>query len=144
MLQRPSLHPGKHAGINLLGIVRRAQDKTPARPAQCLVRRGRDELGVRDGGRMHSGGNQAGDVRHIHEQQRADFVAHGPERLEIDSARICRRPREYHLRPVLARQGAYLVEIELFRLADHLVSDDLVKQPREILGMPVRQMASGA
>ena len=64
--------PGKQIAIEVLGVFLAAQDQSAARPAQRLVRRGGDEIGVRHGAGMDARGDQSGDVRHVHEEHRAD------------------------------------------------------------------------
>jgi hypothetical protein len=50
------------------------QDAAAARAAQRLVRGGGDDVGVRHRVRVHATGDQAGDVRRVEHEQRADLV----------------------------------------------------------------------
>src|SRR5699024_8122726 len=74
--QRAALHAGKYSGVQLFVQLRLAagQDQAAARAAQGLVGGGGDHMGVGQWTRVGPGGHQAGDVRHVHEQPRADTV----------------------------------------------------------------------
>ena len=70
--QRAALDAREHRAVEILRVLLAAQDHAAARPAQRLVRRRGDEIGVRHRARVHPGGDQAGDVRHVHHHERAD------------------------------------------------------------------------
>ena len=64
--------PGKTCESMPLANCCLANDDAAARAAQALVRGGGDEVGVRHGLGMHAAGDEPGDVRHVHEEIRAD------------------------------------------------------------------------
>ena len=68
--QRSALHAGEHAAIEILRVPFPAQHHAAARSAQRLVGGRRDEVGVRNRARMDAGGDEAGDVRHVGEDDR--------------------------------------------------------------------------
>ena len=70
--QRAALDARKGGTIEILGIFLAAENQAAARAAQRLVRGGRDEVGIGHGTRVHAGSDKARDMRHVHEQQRAD------------------------------------------------------------------------
>ena len=55
-----------------------------ARPAQRLVGGGGHDVGDADGLRVHAGGDQAGEVRHVDHQLGADLVGDLAERREVE------------------------------------------------------------
>ena len=65
-----------------------AEDEAGARAGERLVRRRRDEVAVLDGVRMQAGGDEAREVRHVAEQERADLVGDLAELVRLDRARI--------------------------------------------------------
>ena len=103
MLQRAALGSGEDSLVDGLGILFTAQDHTAAGTAQGLVGGGSHKISKGDGAGMLTGGHQAGDVRHIHHQQGADFVRDFPQFLEINHAGISGSACDDHLR--LAFQG---------------------------------------
>ena len=64
------------------------QDHAGARSAQRLVRGGGDDVGVLARVGMHARRHQAGDVRHVHQEDRAHRIGDLAEAREIDDARI--------------------------------------------------------
>ena len=68
---RPALQAGEHRLVDRLRHLLLAQQHGAARPAQRLVRRRRDDVGVRDRRRVRAAGDQARDVRDVHQQVRA-------------------------------------------------------------------------
>ena len=53
---------------------------------------------------MNAGGNQAREVRHVGEEERADLVGDRAERGEVPEARVGGGPGDDHLRPALTGQ----------------------------------------
>jgi hypothetical protein len=102
--------------VNLL--VRPRQDQAAARTAQRLVRRGRDHVGVRHRIRVDAGGDQAGDVRHVHHEVRADGIGDASEALPVDDAGIRREAGDDHARPMLLREllDAHVVDLAGVRI----------------------------
>ena len=67
---------------------RRLKTHPAARPAQRLVGRRRDQVGVRERARVDAGRDEAGDVGHVDEQQRADVGGDRGHPLEVPDPRI--------------------------------------------------------
>ena len=70
--ERAALDAGKNGGVDLLRELLLAHDDAAARTAQTFVRRGGDEVRVRNRARMLAAGDEPGDVRHVDEKNRAD------------------------------------------------------------------------
>ena len=117
-----------------------AQHQPAARPAQRLVRRRRNEIGVRHRARVHAPGHQSRDVRHVHEEQRAHRARDFRHAREIDDARIGARARDDHFRLVLVRQAVEFVVIDRLGFLAHAVGNELVHLAGKIERMPVRQV----
>ena len=91
---------------------------------------------------MRAAGDQAGDVRGVDEQQRADLVGDGAERLEVDDARIRGGARDDQARPLAHGEVADLVVVEhLGRVVD-AVRDEVVHAAAEVDRRPVREVAA--
>ena len=93
---------------------------------------------------MHSRRHQAGDVRDVRQQIRADFAGDFAHALEINDARIGARADGDHLRLVLARHGGELVVINPLVVLAHAVMDDFKKFAGEIRLVAVGQMPAVA
>jgi hypothetical protein len=66
--ERPALCAGEGDAVELLRVLRLAHHQAAARAAQRLVRGGGNVIGVRHRAWMHAPGDEAGDVRHVHEK----------------------------------------------------------------------------
>ena len=62
--ERAPLDAGKDDLIDGLGVLSLAHNDAASRAAQGLVRRGGDEVGIRDGVGVQPGGNQPGKAEH--------------------------------------------------------------------------------
>ena len=91
---------------------------------------------------MQAGGDEAGEVRHVAEQQRADLVGDLPELVGLDGARIGGPAADDQLRPVLLREAEHLVVVDEIRLAAHAVVGDRVQASGEVDLEPVCEMAA--
>ncbi len=127
--QRSALHAGEHRAIEVLRVALAAEHHAAARAAQRLVRGRRDELGVRHRARMHAAGDEAGDVRHVDHQRRADALGHRAHAREVDHARIRAGADDDHLRLVLVGELLELVVIDPLVVLAHAVRDDRVELP---------------
>jgi len=98
--QRPALGAGEHhRGDLLLDVgVGAADDDAAARAAQGLVGGAGDDVGKRHRVGVQAGGDQAGDVRHVDEEQCADLVRDGTETGEVEMAGVGREAGDDHLR----------------------------------------------
>ena len=71
--QRAALQAGEHRRVDLLAdLLVIGQHHAGARAAQRLVRRGGDDMGVRQRARMQARGDQAGEMRHVDHEIGAD------------------------------------------------------------------------
>ena len=89
---------GKVAGSTAGGSSRAAEDQPAARPAERLVGRRRDDVGVRERRGMDAGRDEARDVGHVDEQQRPDAVGDRGHPLEVDDPGVGRRAGDDQLR----------------------------------------------
>ena len=67
-------------------------------PAQRLVRRGGDDVGVLAGVRVQARRHQAGEVRHVHQEDGAHRIGDLAEAAEVDDARVGAAAGDDHLR----------------------------------------------
>jgi hypothetical protein len=86
--QGPALRSGEHYFVDGGRILGARKDHAGARAAQRLVRGGSDDVGVLAGVRIQSRRHQTGEVRHVHQENRADGIGDLAEALEIDDARV--------------------------------------------------------
>ena len=103
--QRAALLAGEDRAVDVLGELLAAEDDPAARAAEGLVDRRRDDVGVLDGVRVLAGGDQPGEVRHVHHQPGADRVGDLAERGEVELARVGGPAGDDHLRLVLRRRA---------------------------------------
>ena len=102
----PPCMPGKTARSTACACSSRQRMKPARGPGQRLVRRRGDEVAVLDRVRVQAGGDEAGEVRHVAEQERADLVGDLAELVGLDRARIRRAAADDQLRPHLLRLRA--------------------------------------
>jgi hypothetical protein len=88
--QRSALDAGEDDRLQLLLdlFVGLAHDDAAARAAQGLVCGGGDHVRMRHRVRIHARGNEAGNVRHVHEQVGTDLVGDGAEARPVDDLRV--------------------------------------------------------
>ena len=129
--QRAALHPGKHDLVDGGGKFLLAQDHAGARSAQSLVRGRGDDVRMRHGRRMHASGNQSGEMRHVDQVERADFVGDLPHAGKIDDARIGAAPADDQLRTLLLGQLLQFVVVDGFGFFGHAVRNDACRSCRK-------------
>src|ERR1043166_504842 len=83
-----ALHTRKNGGVDLLREFLFAHHDSTTRATQTLVRCSGYKLRVRNRTRMLTAGNQAGDVRHVDEKNRADRIGDLPQAWKINDARV--------------------------------------------------------
>ena len=143
VLQRAALLAGEHRRVDLLRVLLLAEDHPGARAAERLVGRRRDDVGAElDRVRVQARGDQAGEVRHVDHQQRADLVGDLAEAREVELARIGRPAGEQQLRAVLARDARDLVHVDQAGLAVDLVGGDVVEAAGDVDLHAVREVAA--
>ena len=84
----------------------------PRAAAQGLVGGRGDHVRVFQRARVDAGGDQAGDVRHVHEQVGTDLVGDGAEARPVDHLRVGRETSHDHLRLVLQGQALDFVVVD--------------------------------
>ncbi|OPZ75846.1 MAG: hypothetical protein BWY82_00050 [Verrucomicrobia bacterium ADurb.Bin474] len=139
MHQRTTLDPGKHAGINLLGIFLTAQDQSTPRSAQGLVSGRGHKIRVRNRRRMHPGSHQTGDVGDVRHQQGTGLLGNLAHAGEIDRAGIRRCTHRDHLRLLLHCQAFDFIVIDV-AFGIGAVVHHLIQHARKILCKPVSQV----
>jgi hypothetical protein len=104
--QRTALDAGNTSDWNFFSSssLALADDDAAARTAQGLVRGRGDHVRMRHRVRIHAGGDQTGDVRHVDEQIRADLVGDGAEARPVDDLRIGEKPPTIIFGLLLQRQ----------------------------------------
>jgi hypothetical protein len=113
--QRAALHAGEDRRVDRLLVLGLHQDQAAARAAQGLVRGRGHHIGMRHRVRIEAGRHQAGEVRHVHHEDRADLLRDLGEALEVDHSAIGRGAGDDHLRLVLAGQALHLGVVDDLR-----------------------------
>ena len=90
------------------------------------MRRGSDDVGMLARIRIDTGGDQPGEMGHIHQKQRSDRIGDLAEALEIDDSRVGAGAGDDHLRLVLFRQPRHLVVVDALVFLAHSVGDHFV------------------
>ncbi len=103
---------------------------------------GGHDIGVRYRGGMQSGGDQSGEMRHIHPQVGAHLVGDLPERREILVPRIRRPTGDDHLRPRIPCDGPHVVHIHPVVFFGDPVGVDFVEFAGEVQPHPVGEVAA--
>ena len=118
------------------------EDHTATGPTEGLVRRGGDEMAVRNGRRMEPSRHQAGDVGDVGHEQGTHLVGDGAEAREVDDPAVGAGAADDQLGPLGTGERLHRVVIDALGLPVHSVGDDLEVAPR--IGEPVamREMAA--
>ena len=106
--QRSALHSWEDDLVDCGRMFLLGEDHSGARPAQCLVRGGGDNMAVWYGRWMHATGNQSGEVRHVDQVERADFVGNLAHAGEVDDARIGAPATDDELRTLVLGESSRL------------------------------------
>ena len=109
----PPWLPGNTDLSIALRVLCLAQDQPAARAAQRLVRRRRDDVGVRHRRRIHAAGDESGEVRHVHhEESRRSRCAMSANAAKSIDARVGAVAGEHELRAMLARLASQVVVVD--------------------------------
>ncbi|MPM46727.1 hypothetical protein SDC9_93433 [bioreactor metagenome] len=84
--QRTALHAGEHRLVDLGREFFLAENQTAARAAQGLVCSRGCDIRIREHIRLFARRDQAGDMRHIHHEIRADCLCNRSDTLKINDA----------------------------------------------------------
>ena len=108
----PPCWPGNTAELIFFARSAVRQDDPAARAAEGLVGGRGDDVGVRHGRRVQTGGDQACEVGHVDHQVGADLVGDPAELGEVEVTRVGRPARDDELGPVLERQATDLSHVD--------------------------------
>ena len=86
--QRASLHPRKNDFVDCLRELCLGENHPRPRPAQGLMGRRSDDVGVGHGRRMRPACNQAGEVSHVNQIECSHAIGNLPHAGKIDGPRI--------------------------------------------------------
>ena len=139
--QRATLQTRENGRIDLAFEFLFHQDEATARAAQRLVRRGRNEIGIRHRTRIDACGDQTGIVRHIHHEESTDILGDFGEPFEIDTQGISRCTGDDQFRLVLMRQLFHLVIVD-FLFFVQTVGNDVEPLARHVQCHAVRKMTA--
>ena len=124
--QRAALEAGEDRRIDLLGdgfVV--GQDHAAARAAQGLVRGRRHDMRMAEGRRVLTRGDEAGKMRHIHQEKRSHLIADFTKALEVEVARVSGAAGDDQLRLVLSRKPLDFIEIDEMVVAANAILDSV-------------------
>ena len=141
VLERSALPAGEHRLVDRLGVLGRGQDAATARAAQRLVGGERDDVGERHRVRVRAAGDETGEVGDVEHEQRTDLVGDLAERLRFEAARVARRADDDHLRTVLEREVAHVVDVDALLGAD-AVRHEVVEQAAGVDRRAVGEVAA--
>ena len=91
---------------------------------------------------MHASCNQSGEMRHVHQVERANFVGDLPHAGEIDDARIRAAPADDQLRPLFLRQLFQIVVVDGLGFLGHAIRNDAISLAGKIQMMAVGKMSA--
>ena len=106
------------------------------------MRGGGHDVAVRDRVLVQTGGDQTGDVRHVHEKERVRLVGDLAQAGEVDGARIGGGAGEDHAGLVLHGEAFDLVVVEAFGLGGDAVGHDVEEVAAEVHRMAVREVSA--
>ena len=142
VLERAALLAREDGRVDGLGVLLAAQDQAAARAAEGLVHRRGDDVGVGHRVGVLAGGHEAGEVRHVDHEVRADGIGDRAEALEVQEARVGTPAREQELGLALVGDALDLVHVDEARLARDLVGRDVVQAPGHVELHAVREVAA--
>ncbi len=140
--QRAALNAGKHDFINVRAVFLARQNHSAARASQRLVGGGGDDIRILARVGMNTGGHQAGEVRHVDQENRIDGIGDLPEPGKIDDAGIGAAPGDDHLGLVLFGQARQLIVIDALVFAANAIRDHFVSLTRKIQMVAVGEVAA--
>ena len=118
------------------------QHEASPRAAQGLVGRRSDDVGVGKRVRIKPGGDESGEMSHVHHQVGASLIGDCAEAGEVDGAGIGRAASDNQLWPLAQREVADLVEVDALAVPGDAVSGDVVIAPRQCRWVPVADVAA--
>ena len=85
-----------------------------------------NDIRVRDGAGVKTGGDESGDMGHVHHQPGADGVRDASKPLEVDNTRVGCRPGHDEFRFMLPGQPLDRRVIDTTRFLVHTIVDEMV------------------
>ncbi len=140
--QRATLLAWEYAAIDAGCQVLLAKNQSGARSAQCFMRCGGDDMRVRDWGRMHSGRDEAGKVRHVDDEERADFVGNLAHAGKVEGAGIGAAAANDHLGLFALGNLFELVVVDDLGILADAVAGDAVQLAGKIQLVAVGEVAA--
>ena len=140
--ERAALGARENRGVDHLGVGGAAEDQAAARAAQGLVRGGRDEVGMGNGRRVVTRGDEAGDVRDVGEEQGADGAGDFTHAGEVDDAGVGAGADGDHLGLLALGRGGELVVVDQAVVLTDTVLHELIELAGEIGGVAVGEVAA--
>ncbi len=133
VLERAALLAREHGRVDLLGDVGVVgQDDAAARTGEGLVRGGGGHVRVRHRGGVQPGGDEPGEVGHVHHQVGADRVGDPAELGEVELAGVGGPAGHDEGRLVLLGQALHLGHVDPVVIFADLVRDDVVQPAGEV------------
>ncbi len=126
MHERAALEAGEHGRIDATGeFLVVGEDEPAPRPAQRLVGRAGDHMGMREGRRMQTGGDDARDMGHVDHEPGTDGVRDLAEAGKVDDARVGRGAGDDELGAMLLGEPRDLLVVD----ASILAPDTVMNRP---------------
>ena len=119
-----------------------AEDEAGARAGKRLMGRRGDEVAVLDRVRVQPRGDEAGEVRHVAEEERPDLVRDRAEASGVHRARIRGAAANDYLWPRFLRLREHVVVVDGQRLGRDAVMDGVVEPAREVDLVAVREVST--
>ena len=112
---RPPLQHGEDGAIDPLHEAPAREYHPRPRSAQGLVRRARDDVGVRERGRRYPPGHEPGHVRHVDHEERPDGVGDAPHPAVVPLPGVRAPPRDQQVRQERRRAALHVVVVDVPR-----------------------------
>ena len=140
--ERTALLAGEDCLVDGRGEILTADDEAGARATQCLVRGCGGDVRVRHGRRMHAASDEAGDVGHVEDIDRADFVGDLAHAGEVPETRIGAAAADDGLGLFAHGDGFKLVVVDELGVAADLVKGGAIELAAEAEPVAVGKVAA--
>ena len=137
MHQRAALNARKYLLVQPGAEIRAGQNETAPGPPEGFVGRRGHHVRKRNRRRMDAGGDQSGNMRHVHHQIGAHGLGDFGKFFKIDNSRIGAGPGDDHLGPVRFGQPGHRIVIDRFGIRpDAVVHEIKQSRPEKLAGLP--------
>ena len=137
-----ALHVGEHGEVNLAAQFLLGEDHAAAGAAQGFLGGGRNDLGMGEGRRVGAAGDEAGNVGHVHHEQRAHGIGDGAEAGEVQHPRVAAATGDDELGVVFFGQPLHLVVVDGLGIAVNAVGHEVVEVAGEVDAGAVGEVAA--